>query len=118
MKPIRAALFAPGTKERVMTKALESDADAVIFDLEDSVPIAAKAEARELVAKTIEQAHASGAGPLSRSASTRARPGFSRTISSPFCGPGSVRSFCPRRKRPKKSRKPPRCSNGSNRRTT
>ena len=64
MKPIRAALFAPGTKERVMTKALESDADAVIFDLEDSVPIAAKAEARELVAKTIEQAHASGAGPL------------------------------------------------------
>ena len=33
-----------------MAKALESGADAVIFDLEDSVPIAAKAEARKLVA--------------------------------------------------------------------
>ena len=64
MKPIRTALFAPGTKERVMTKAFESGADAVIFDLEDSVPIAAKAEARELVAKAIDRAHAAGSGPL------------------------------------------------------
>ena len=37
MKPIRTALFAPGIKERVMTKALESGADAVICDLEDAV---------------------------------------------------------------------------------
>ena len=29
-----------------MAKALESGADAVLLDLEDSVPIAAKAEAR------------------------------------------------------------------------
>ena len=43
VKPIRTALFAPGNKERVLAKASESDADAVIFDLEDSVPIAAKA---------------------------------------------------------------------------
>ena len=35
-----------------MGKALESGADAVIFDLEDSVPLAAKAEARALVAKS------------------------------------------------------------------
>jgi citrate lyase subunit beta / citryl-CoA lyase len=56
MKPIRTALFAPGIKERVMTKALESGANAVIFDLEDSVPVAAKAEARVLVAKTIDGA--------------------------------------------------------------
>ena len=41
MKPLRTALFAPGSKERVMAKALESGADAVIFDLEDSVPVAA-----------------------------------------------------------------------------
>ena len=40
MKPVRTALFAPGIKERVMTKALESGADAVILDLEDSVPLA------------------------------------------------------------------------------
>jgi citrate lyase subunit beta/citryl-CoA lyase len=38
-----------------MVKALESGVDAVILDLEDSVPIAAKAQARDLVAKVIEE---------------------------------------------------------------
>jgi citrate lyase subunit beta / citryl-CoA lyase len=56
VKPIRVALFAPGIKERVMTKALESGAEAVILDLEDSVPAASKAEARALVAKIIDAA--------------------------------------------------------------
>jgi citrate lyase subunit beta/citryl-CoA lyase len=56
MKPVRTALFAPGIKERVMSKALESGADAVILDLEDSVPVASKAEARALVAKIIDGA--------------------------------------------------------------
>jgi len=54
LKPIRTALFAPGSKQRVMEKALESEADAVIFDLEDSVALAAKAEARGLVAAQIQ----------------------------------------------------------------
>lgn len=61
MKPVRIALFAPGIKEKVMTKALDSGADAVIFDLEDSVPVAAKAEARALVAKAIDGVAAAGA---------------------------------------------------------
>jgi citrate lyase subunit beta/citryl-CoA lyase len=59
MQPVRTALFAPGTKERVMSKALESGADAVILDLEDSVPLASKEEARTLVAKTIDAASSS-----------------------------------------------------------
>ena len=63
MKPVRTALFAPGIKERVMTKALESSADAVILDLEDSVPLAAKAEARTLVAKAIDGAAAAPSHP-------------------------------------------------------
>jgi citrate lyase subunit beta/citryl-CoA lyase len=46
-------LFAPGTKENVMAKALASDADAVILDLEDSVPTDSKAQARSLVAKAL-----------------------------------------------------------------
>lgn len=58
MKLIRTALFAPGGKERVMGKAIESGAHAVILDLEDSVPIASKAEARALVAKAIDGAAA------------------------------------------------------------
>ncbi|HTE16008.1 MAG TPA: CoA ester lyase [Burkholderiales bacterium] len=60
MKPVRTALFAPGSKERVMAKALESGADAVIFDLEDSVAITAKPEARKLVAAQIDAVAASG----------------------------------------------------------
>lgn len=61
MKPLRTALFAPGSKDRVMAKAIESGADAVIFDLEDSVPVAAKAEARGLVAQAIDKAAAAPA---------------------------------------------------------
>jgi len=64
VKPVRTALFAPGIKEQVMTKALESGADAVILDLEDSVPVASKAEARVLIAKTIDAAAAPSSRPL------------------------------------------------------
>lgn len=59
MKPVRAALFAPGSNARVMGKALESGADAVILDLEDSVANAAKPEARKLVAAQIDAVVAS-----------------------------------------------------------
>ena len=62
MKPVRVALFAPGINARVMTKAMTAAVDAVILDLEDSVPKAAKAEARSLVAATIDSA-ATTAGP-------------------------------------------------------
>ena len=41
-----------------MAKALEAGANAVILDLEDSVPIAAKAEGRALVVKAIDGASA------------------------------------------------------------
>jgi citrate lyase subunit beta/citryl-CoA lyase len=64
MKPVRTALFAPGIKERVMAKALESGADAVILDLEDSVPVASKPEARTLIAKTIDAAAGSSSRAL------------------------------------------------------
>lgn len=60
MKPLRTALFAPGSNARVMAKALESGADAVILDLEDSVAIAAKPEARKLVAAQIDAVAAGG----------------------------------------------------------
>jgi citrate lyase subunit beta/citryl-CoA lyase len=63
LQPVRVALFAPGLKEHVMTKAMESGADAVILDLEDSVPLADKVAARALVAKTIDQAAGRDGGP-------------------------------------------------------
>ncbi len=54
MKPVRVALFAPGINTKVMGKALGASVDAVILDLEDSVPIASKVEARTLVAGVID----------------------------------------------------------------
>jgi citrate lyase subunit beta/citryl-CoA lyase len=49
--PIRSFLFVPGDSERKLQKSLESKADALIFDLEDSVLPARKAAARERVAE-------------------------------------------------------------------
>ncbi len=45
----RSWLFVPADSEKKMAKALDSDADAIIFDLEDSVAPAKKASARELL---------------------------------------------------------------------
>jgi citrate lyase subunit beta/citryl-CoA lyase len=53
---IRSWLFAPGDSPRKMAKAIASDADRVILDLEDSVAPEAKAEARHLVAEALREA--------------------------------------------------------------
>jgi citrate lyase subunit beta/citryl-CoA lyase len=45
----RSWLFVPADSEKKVTKALESDADAIIFDLEDSVTPANKAAARDIL---------------------------------------------------------------------
>ena len=45
----RSWLFVPADSERKVGKALDSDADAVIFDLEDSVAPAQKATARDIL---------------------------------------------------------------------
>jgi citrate lyase subunit beta / citryl-CoA lyase len=45
----RTLLFVPGNRPERFDKALSSGADAVVLDLEDSVPAAAKAQARESV---------------------------------------------------------------------
>jgi citrate lyase subunit beta / citryl-CoA lyase len=47
---LRSILFAPGNSERKLRGALAGEADAVIADLEDSVPLAEKAHARAIVA--------------------------------------------------------------------
>ncbi|HBO11392.1 MAG TPA: CoA ester lyase [Halieaceae bacterium] len=44
--PLRSVLFMPASNRRAMDKARDLPADAVIFDLEDAVAPAAKAEAR------------------------------------------------------------------------
>ena len=54
--PLRSLLFAPGNHARRREKALECGADAVILDLEDAVPPAEKAAAREALAALLAAA--------------------------------------------------------------
>lgn len=50
MTLIRSLLFVPGNKPDMLTKALGLDPDVVVPDMEDSVPDAEKANAREVIA--------------------------------------------------------------------
>src|SRR5437868_10741095 len=51
----RSWLFVPADSERKITKALDSDADAIIFDLEDSVMPAMKPVARDVLKTLLER---------------------------------------------------------------
>lgn len=52
---LRTALFVPGNRPERIDKALKTGADAVIIDLEDAVPPAEKADAREHVKAKLVQ---------------------------------------------------------------
>ena len=54
--PMRSLLWVPGNIQAKITEALECAADCIVLDLEDTVPIAEKATAREMVACTLQQA--------------------------------------------------------------
>jgi citrate lyase subunit beta / citryl-CoA lyase len=54
MRPYRSLLFVPGNRADWVRKAARAGTDAVILDLEDSVPHAEKAQARLDVTKSIE----------------------------------------------------------------
>ncbi|GAA1772664.1 CoA ester lyase [Pseudarthrobacter sulfonivorans] len=59
MKPYRSLLFVPGHKRDWIDKALNSEADAVIIDLEDSVPPQDKELARANAREALEAHHGS-----------------------------------------------------------
>jgi citrate lyase beta subunit len=61
--PLRSLLFVPGGRPDRFPKALAAGADAVIFDLEDSVPESGKEEARQNIARGIAD---SGDAPAMR----------------------------------------------------
>lgn len=63
LPPLRSLLFVPGGRPERFGKARAAGADAVIYDLEDSVPEGGKAEARRNVARGLAEARG-GAGPL------------------------------------------------------
>jgi citrate lyase subunit beta/citryl-CoA lyase len=52
-KPIRSMLLVPGIRRDFLQKAPGAGADALVLDLEDSVPTATKSEARTIVADAL-----------------------------------------------------------------
>lgn len=54
-RPLRSWLFAPGMDRRKTEKALGSEADALILDLEDAVAISEKPQARKMVRDVLAQ---------------------------------------------------------------
>jgi malyl-CoA/(S)-citramalyl-CoA lyase len=55
MKPNRTNLSVPGHRKKMHPKALSSDADVIMFDLEDSVPPEHKETARNTIIDTLEK---------------------------------------------------------------
>jgi citrate lyase subunit beta/citryl-CoA lyase len=60
MRPYRSVLFLPGHRTTWVDKALRANADAIVLDLEDSVPSGEKIAARDAVARSIRQVRESG----------------------------------------------------------
>ncbi|WP_136660642.1 aldolase/citrate lyase family protein [Nitratireductor sp. XY-223] len=60
MRTIRSLLFTPASKPGWIDKAAHSGADAIILDLEDSVPASAKAEALAVAADKVKELSRAG----------------------------------------------------------
>ena len=75
MTALRSFLFVPADSEKKLAKGLESGADAVILDLEDSVSAGRKGAAREMALAFLKE-HAPRARTVRNSscASTRSTP--------------------------------------------
>ena len=63
---LRSPLFVPGNKANMLEKALDLEPDAFVPDMEDSVPAAEKANARETIAALLPRLAASGSPVIPR----------------------------------------------------
>ena len=55
MTVLRSMIFVPGYKEKFLKSAINSDADALILDIEDSVPFGFKDEARKNISNFLNE---------------------------------------------------------------
>ncbi|MFW6174316.1 MAG: HpcH/HpaI aldolase/citrate lyase family protein [Chloroflexota bacterium] len=99
---IRTFLFVPGNRADMLRKAVATDADAIIPDLEDAVPDAEKAAARETVSGVLAELAQSGkpvvprlnsleSGLLERDLAAVAGPHIAAVSVGKARGPGDVR---------------------------
>lgn len=103
MKLFRSLLFVPGIKASWIDKSADYGADAVILDLEDSVPGPKKAEARDIVARAIPVLRQKGqrlyvrinydGAPDMDELAAVVRPGLEGLIIPKLYGPEDVRSI-------------------------
>ncbi len=56
---VRSMLYVPANVKKMVNRAIESDADCLVFDLEDSVPSESKAEARTLLSSYVKDVSSS-----------------------------------------------------------
>ena len=66
MAVMRSVFYVPGNNEKMVGKAPEFPADIITLDLEDSVPPAEKAKARECVRENLKHAGTGGSKVYSR----------------------------------------------------
>lgn len=64
LRPVRSILFVPADSEKKIAKGLGTKADAIVFDLEDSVMPARKPEARQMMAALLARRPEGYAGQL------------------------------------------------------
>ena len=52
-KPRRSVLYVPGSNQKALDKSASLDVDALIYDLEDSVSLSAKNDARNAIIELV-----------------------------------------------------------------
>ena len=52
-KPRRSVLYVPGSNQKALKKSSSLDVDALIYDLEDSVSLSAKNDARNAIIELV-----------------------------------------------------------------
>lgn len=60
----RSLLYVPGNSQKMLLKSIQSQADALVPDCEDSVPLDQKATARKLINEELLNMHTSFAKPI------------------------------------------------------
>jgi len=93
MRLLRSMMFTPGNRPRFVAKAASAGADAIILDLEDSIPIAEKVATRPIVRQAIDDLVAAG----QRQVYVRVNPlGANKTAYSQDLAAGDVAAvLCP-----------------------
>lgn len=97
---IRSLLYVPGNSDKFIAKAHERDADAIILDLEDSVPPTEKASARQRLAQSVAWVGQNGATVFVRV--NAAETGLQEDDAAAACRAGAYGLLVPKASKPER----------------